>query len=156
MKHLSLLCLLGALGACGDGTAPAPAPAAAPVPVPIPVPAPAPTPAPGPSPAASAPSTASSRIPAAFHGEWNASLPACGSGADDSRLRIEAGRVRFHESAGEVTSVTAHSDREITVVARLTGEGQSWDHTRRWRLSSDGATLEDVTDGSGPVRHRCP
>ncbi len=140
MQRLSLLCLLVALGACGEGTAPAPAAA----------------PAPAPAPTAPAPSPDPSQIPAAFHGEWNASLSACGSGANDSRLRIEGGRVRFHESAGEVKSVTVHSDREITVVARLTGEGQSWDHARRWRLSSDGATLEDITDGSGPARHRCP
>jgi len=95
-------------------------------------------------------------IPATFHGEWNASVPDCGTGGSDSRLRIAGDRVRFHESAGEVVSVTVHSDREITVVSRLSGEGQSWNDTRRWRLSPDGGTLQDITRAAGLVRHRCP
>jgi hypothetical protein len=95
-------------------------------------------------------------IPAPFHGEWNASLADCGSGRNDSRLRITADRLAFHESSGTVRNVVVHSAVEIEVEADLAGEGQSWRAKRRWRLGLDGATLQDVTAGGGLLRRRCP
>lgn len=92
-------------------------------------------------------------IPAAFRGEWNGDLAACGSGRSESRLRIEADRVRFYESSGEVTGVRAEGERSVVVTARYTGEGDSWDRTDRLELSDDGRELRV---GDAPVRYRCP
>lgn len=138
MNRLPLFCLLAALSACGESVPPAPAPA----------PAPAPTPAP-------APASAAATIPQRFHGEWTASPADCGR-SSETRLRIAADRVRFHESSGHALAVTSHSEHEITVESELTGEGTTFRNQRRWRLAPDGSTLQDVTEGAGLVRHRCP
>ncbi|HYE39780.1 MAG TPA: hypothetical protein VEB23_07600, partial [Ramlibacter sp.] len=90
-----------------------------------------------------------------FHGEWTGDLADCGR-SSETRLRIAADSVRFHESSGAILSVTEHSADEITVTAALTGEGTTFRNQRRWRLSPDGRSLRDVTEGAGLVRHRCP
>lgn len=98
-------------------------------------------------------------VPPAFRGEWNARLADCGSGSgrNDSRLRIAARRLRFHESEGPVTRVEQPRPSDIVVTVRLAGEGQEYLSTRRWRLSPDGAELQDVSEGKpGLVRLRCP
>lgn len=96
-------------------------------------------------------------IPAAFRGEWNARLADCGSGRNDSRLRIMAQRLRFYESEGPVTRVEVPQPSEIVVTVRLAGEGQEHLSTRRLRLSADGSQLQDVSEGApGLVRLRCP
>lgn len=139
MNRWTLLAWLAALAAgCGESAPPAPAPA----------PASAPTPA-------SALAAPEATIPQRFHGEWTANPADCGR-ASETRLRIGADRVRFHESSGRVAAVISHSDREITVESELAGEGSTFRNQRRWRLSPDGGTLQDVTEGSGLVRRRCP
>jgi len=96
-------------------------------------------------------------VPSAFHGEWNARLADCGTGRNDSRLRIEARRLRFYESEGVVTRVEMRQPLEILVTLQLSAEGQQHPSTRRLRLSVDGSRLQDVTDGpSGLLRLRCP
>lgn len=96
------------------------------------------------------------QVPPDFRGEWAGSASACGRAGDEARLRVAADRVTFHESAGPVLAVEQHPGREITVRVGLTGEGQARTLARRWRLSPDGATLQDVTEGEGLVRQRCP
>jgi len=91
-------------------------------------------------------------IPARFHGEWNTDAAACGSGSNDSRLVIAADTIRFYESSGPVQSASV-DDNELTVVVRLTGEGETRDATYRFRLSADGRTLTDAD--SGLARQRC-
>jgi len=91
-------------------------------------------------------------IPARFRGEWNTDAAACGSGSNDSRLVIAADTIRFYESSGPVQSASV-DDNELTVVARLTGEGETRDATYRFRLSADGRTLTDAD--SGLARQRC-
>lgn len=91
-------------------------------------------------------------IPARFLGEWNKDAAACGSASNDSRLVIATDTIRFHESSGPVQSATVDGN-ELTVVARLTGEGETRDATYRFRLSADGATLTDAD--SGLARQRC-
>ena len=91
-------------------------------------------------------------IPARFRGEWNTDTAACGSGSNDSRLVIAADTIRFYESSGPVQSASA-DDNELTVVVRLTGEGETRDATYRFRLSADGRTLTDAD--SGLARQRC-
>lgn len=98
------------------------------------------------------------RVPPAFLGEWNYQLAACGKGTDDSRLFIRPNRLEFYESSGPILSVKAHSARDITIKAQLSGEGETWTVDTRFRLSADGKQLSDVTDPNGPpfVRKRCP
>jgi hypothetical protein len=92
------------------------------------------------------------QIPANFRGEWNARLADCGTGRNDSRLIIDARTVRFYESRGEVTGVTRNGPRAITVDARYTGEGRTWNRSTTMRLSGDGDQL--TIDGA--ARQRCP
>lgn len=108
--------------------------------------------APLPTPGASLGPAADARtIPAAFRGEWNRVPADCGTGNNDSRLRIDAKRLRFHESSGEVIAVHGEG-RTITVRARYSGEGESWEDARSFTLSQDGKTLS----ADGIERTRCP
>jgi hypothetical protein len=91
-------------------------------------------------------------IPAAFLGEWNVSLQACGTGLDESRMRVEPQRVLFHESEAEAERVTIHDPRSITIEGPFQGEGESWNGHLRMDLSASGQalTIGDLT------RRRCP
>jgi len=92
------------------------------------------------------------QIPVNFRGEWNTRLQDCGTGRNDTRLIIDARTVRFYESRGEVTGVTRDGPRSITVEARYTGEGRTWNRSARMTLSRDGDRL--TIDGA--ARQRCP
>lgn len=107
--------------------------------------------APLPTPVASPSARPAETIPAAFHGEWNRIPGDCGTGNNDSRLRIEARRLRFHESNGEVLAVR-ETGRSVAVRARYAGEGETWEAERRFTLSADGKTLS----ADGMDRTRCP
>jgi len=91
-------------------------------------------------------------IPAAFVGEWNATVEDCGTGNNDSRLRVEPKRLRFYESDGEVRSVDKASARAIRITASFAGEGQAWTNNVEFVLSRSG---DDLSSGD-VVRHRCP
>lgn len=90
-------------------------------------------------------------IPAAFIGEWNTDTGACGTGNNDSRLRISARQIRFYESDAEVRSVAVLSQRAIKVSASFAGEGQSWNDQVKFVLSRSG---DDLSSGE-ITRHRC-
>lgn len=105
--------------------------------------------APLPTPARSL--SAMPEIPQAFHGEWNRVVADCGTGRNDSQLWIGERQLRFHESSGAVQSVRERG-RTITVRARYTGEGETWEAERRFTLSADGGTLSV----EGMERTRCP
>lgn len=105
-----------------------------------------------PTPGATAtPVAGAGMIPAAFRGEWNRVPADCGKGGNDSRLRIEGKRLRFYESSGDVLAVHGEG-RTITVRARYSGEGQTWEDARSFTLSQDGKTLS----ADGIERTRCP
>ena len=91
------------------------------------------------------------KIPSAFIGEWNADLAACRTALNDSRLRIEKDRIRFHESDASVRNVVSQSERAVRVTASFVGEGQSWTDTISMTLSSsrNELTIE------GLARYRC-
>jgi hypothetical protein len=107
----------------------------------------------GASPTTSAAPTMANTIPEAYRGHWNTRLADCPGDSGEGRLIVEARAMTFHESVGRVVAVTPKSDR-ISVTLKLSGEGQTWQDTRTWRLSPDGATLTDVTNGA--TRSRCP
>jgi len=96
-------------------------------------------------------------IPARFLGEWNAKLKDCGTDRNDSRLRITADHIRFHESGGPVRAVVTQGESDLALIEELSGEGSSWLSYTHFRLSADQKSLTDVTDNdSGLVRYRCP
>lgn len=150
MKRSILLALPLALAACSEEPA-APPDANDSVERPATPEPEAPAPTPVASPSASPAATPAAMIPGRFRGEWNRVAADCGTGRNDSRLRIEPGRVRFYESSGEVVSVREEG-RTVTVRARFTGEGETWEADRSFTLSADGDTL--ISDGM--KRTRCP
>ena len=91
-------------------------------------------------------------IPAAFLGEWNASVGNCGTGLDESRVRVEPQRILFHESEAVAERVTIHDPRSITIEGPFQGEGESWNGRLRLDLSVSGQalTIGELT------RRRCP
>jgi hypothetical protein len=102
--------------------------------------------------------TGPTRVPPAFLGAWSFSLAACGNPLDDSRLIIRPNRTDYFESSGVIQSVTVHSPREISITARMSGEGEVWTDTTRLRLPADGKELAEVTEGEAKpfIRRRCP
>ena len=92
--------------------------------------------------------------PAAFQGEWNIDLAACGTAANESRLVIQPRHVRFLESSGPIDAVTAASPREATFKVTLSAEGETIQRDYRFRLSPDGRTLTDLAVAFD--RKRCP
>jgi hypothetical protein len=90
-------------------------------------------------------------IPTPFTGEWNTDLAACGTGLNDSRLRITASEMHFYESTGKVTKVKSEGPRVISVTASFAGEGERWTNTEKMTLSPSGAEL--TIDGF--ARQRC-
>lgn len=143
LRIAALAMTLAALTACGgapEPTADTPAPAPPATPTPSPTPEPTPEPAPGVS------------VPARFQGEWNQVLADCGTGNNESRLRVAADRVAFYEAAGPVVQATEEGN-DLQVTVQLTGEGVTVEKRYAWRLAEDGQALTDL--GSGLVRLRC-
>lgn len=108
-------------------------------------------PAPSPSPKAAA----AAPIPAAFHGDYDESIEACGR-AGDGRLTVSARELRFHESLGTVRKVAVQPDGTIQVEADYEGEGEAWRSRRALALSEKDARLTISGDGTRMVRVRCP
>ena len=117
-------------------------------------PAPAPAPAPQNPPATpeEPPTPSDAQVPAAYLGQWQRTGTSCAT-RDETRLRVESQRVTFHESSGDVRSVEQDGDR-LTLVLRMTGEGETRDATYRFGLSNDGRWLTDLDHDL--VRERCP
>lgn len=103
------------------------------------------------TPAPPAPSPANT-VPPRFQGSYASDAAACADPAHESRLAITAESIQFHESSGPITKVSS-GENEISLTARLTGEGETREASYSYRLADDGGTLTDV--GSGMVRHRC-
>lgn len=95
-------------------------------------------------------------IPAAFRGEWNMDVAACGTGLHDSRLVIGPTSLRFYESTGAVRAVSALNTRDITVTSDFVGEGERWTTSDRFQLSADGRSLVMANDEGRLTRLRCP
>lgn len=95
-------------------------------------------------------------VPARFVGEWSANLKHCGTGRDDSRLRLDVDRIRFHESEGPIRAVVTQGELELALIVEMSGEGETWLACNRFRLSADHGQLIDATGDSEFVRYRCP
>ncbi|MDQ4087900.1 MAG: hypothetical protein M3177_07830 [Pseudomonadota bacterium] len=115
----------------------------------------APTPAPAAAaadPAPPPPAEEPGIIPATFHGEWNRELAHCGTGLNDSALRIEPRAMRFYESRGDVIRVRRTGERSVSVEASFQGEGESWTETVRLTLSP---RSDQLSVGQDRMRRRC-
>ncbi len=55
-------------------------------------------------------------VPARIAGEWVADLKRCGTDRGDSRPRLDADRVRFHESGSTIRAVVARGEMELAEV----------------------------------------
>jgi len=95
-------------------------------------------------------------VPPRFQGEWNSNLVDCGTGLNDSRLRISANRIRFYESGGPTKAVVTEGEFDLALISELSGEGQTWLSYNLFRLSADHTYLTDVSNDSTLVRYRCP
>ncbi|HYG25688.1 MAG TPA: hypothetical protein VD906_02165, partial [Caulobacteraceae bacterium] len=93
-------------------------------------------------------------VPVAYQGEWNADLNACGTGMHDSRLEIGPDTISFYESSGRIKSASEWEGGDLTILADVTGEGETRETTHTYRLSADGQTLTDLNGGL--VRKKCP
>lgn len=93
-------------------------------------------------------------IPDPWIGEWNENLEDCGTGNNDSRLRIERDRVLFYESGGMVRGAFLRGPFEIVIVLDMSGEGQTWIDSYHFVMSASGTYIR--TTGDEPmVRYRC-
>lgn len=77
---------------------------------------------------------------------------ACSGPAHESGLAIAADSIHLHEGGGPITEVFTGKN-DISLTARLTGEGETREAGYGFRLSDDGGTLTE--EGNGMVKHRC-
>ena len=96
-------------------------------------------------------------VPDRFIGYWAGSPTSCGSDADDLILRIGARQISYWESEGPIKAAVTRGDNEIALIAELSGEGETWLATAKFKLSQDGHRLIDDTTipGQEVVRYRC-
>jgi hypothetical protein len=100
-------------------------------------------------------------IPREYWGEYNEVLSDCGTGNNDSRLRISWNTVHFYESSGELKELLRQDDGSIVVIAEHSGEGQTWQSVYQLRLSTDRNSLTVIHPQSiemaqfSSVRKRC-
>jgi hypothetical protein len=118
-------------------------------------PAAAAEPAPGAAPTPAEPPPLSVEIPARFHGKWDASLEECGR-ASIMTLTVSGKELRFHESLGEIQTITPMGENAVMVSGPFEGEGESWQGEMKLELSADGDTLTATNNGTATPRVRCP
>lgn len=97
------------------------------------------------------PPEAGASVPEAFRGRYATDAAACARTGDESRLSIEADRIAFHESSGAVVAASGDGE-ELAITAKLSGEGETWERTYRFRLEDDGRALVDAEGGMRRVR----
>jgi hypothetical protein len=145
-----LLCLC----ACADRDTPAaPLPQASPATPPAPPAAPQTPASPAPAPTSPAAPVSQQDVPSRFRGRYAGDAAACAQPVQETALDIQARRIEFHEGAGDVIAVRSDGD-EIAIDAGMTGEGETWQRTYRFRLEADDNALVDAE--SGLRRVRCP
>lgn len=96
-------------------------------------------------------------VPAQFLGNWGSS-PGCVADPDDLSLRIGRNQITYYESSGPLKAIVVRGRNEIALIAELSGEGETWLATARFKVSPDGGRLIDSTTvpGRETVRYRCP
>jgi hypothetical protein len=149
--------LLLCLAACADPAATPAAPepdtpgdaSSAPAPEDTPAPEPAaPTEPATPAPASN--TADATAVPARFQGRYASDAAACGRPGDESHLQIQDRQIVFQESSGAVSGAQVDGD-QIAITAQMTGEGETWERTSRFRLDGEDV-LVDSEHGMRRVR----
>jgi hypothetical protein len=97
------------------------------------------------------------RTPTQFLGEWNSVPAQCGTGDNDSALRIAPNHIHFYESDGPLKAIVVHGRYEIALIAELSGEGSTWLTSMQFKLSpSENELIYTHASGKQFVRFRCP
>ncbi|WP_296721100.1 hypothetical protein [Erythrobacter sp.] len=99
---------------------------------------------------------ATAPIPAQFHGIWDVPGGSCDP-ASEQRVEIDARRILFYESVGNVIGTTGEGDR-IAASLSMEGEGDAWATQYQLVLDGDRLSMEDVglpEGGDAIVRVRC-
>lgn len=101
--------------------------------------------------------TSGATVPDRFVGYWAGSPESCGSDTDDLVLRIAPRHISYWDSEGPIKAVVVHGDVEIALISELSGEGETWLSTAKFKLSKDGRTLIDsaTLPGHEVVRYKC-
>lgn len=88
------------------------------------------------------------KVPQAFLGQW------CNADSE-SLLEIKSSEISYYESQGPIKAIVKSGDREIALIAELSGEGETWLATAQFELSKDKKQLTDPTTKPPYVRRRC-
>ncbi|QIG81312.1 hypothetical protein [Stakelama tenebrarum] len=146
-----------ALAACDDDSLPNPAPmptqaandsADAPPPA---EPTPEPDPSPGPDPT---PDAVSGTLSERYRGLWTFKGADCGP-ASVSRLRIDAAKLVFYESVGELRGIEPAGPNAVRITLDFTGEGDSWTAAMTLTLNEDGTLRRDQEEMEPMTYVRC-
>ena len=105
--------------------------------------------------------TPAGEIPSKYLGVWDYVGSTCAEGSD-MRMDIEARKIQFYESTGNVTG-TGEDAGDAVVDLAMSGEGEEWIESMRFSLvqTPDGEQLH-VSDATKPKvkdeypRKRCP
>jgi hypothetical protein len=95
-------------------------------------------------------------VPAAFRGYWDYVDGRCAVWSD-AQLTIEAKRLTFYESTGDVTAVRQPDANTVVLTMAMSGEGDTWTEETTYRLLDGGTVLESnftAADGGEPFRRK--
>jgi hypothetical protein len=101
-------------------------------------------------------------IPRQFWGEYNQNIRHCGTGLNDTRLRVSWNNVRFYESTATVEGIIRNADGSIVVFAKFENHRETWSNIFKMSLSADKRRItvthpQNVdSDQSSMTRQRCP
>lgn len=95
-------------------------------------------------------------FPAAFQGRWGLVAKDCdGGSAAKGLMRIEGNTVRFYESRGVTSGLDVDAPTRVAGEFTFDGEGQRWQNTQTFDLTSGGDTLvRSETDPAGSYTYK--
>ncbi len=108
--------------------------------------------------AKSTPNAARDRaFPTEFLGYWGAGDNDCelANTAATGRINIDADTIRFYESRARVQRMDRHSQQEVAVDLRFSGEGQSFYAPEVYRLDAGGTALVRTSPTATQRYRRC-
>lgn len=95
-------------------------------------------------------------VPAAFRGYWDYVDGQCAVWSD-AQLTVEAKRLTFYESTGEVTAARQPDADTVVLTMTMSGEGDTWTEETTYRLLDGGTILESnftQAEGGEPFRRK--
>jgi hypothetical protein len=96
-------------------------------------------------------------VPAAFLGQWDASLSDCRMGGGSAlALSVAPTELRFADSTIAVTGVAPDGEHAARIDGRFTTQDATWDGAVRLELAGDGKELNVVNGATLSPRVKCP